>query len=296
MNHEISDIEQQSMRLKELLAYKESSRILARWEPVRYMDSGTFSHVFLVRNRQTGTEAVLKFIPNPMDQLACRGEGSQEDLFYQTRFAAARREAEIMGRFRGEAHVVQYLEAPEYLKRSFANARMETVRQYVVLICMPLYKNHREWLPLIAGDRNARLRLGIEISEALIAFEEKGVYHRDIKPGNILMDDEGHFCLSDVGEAKLESEFTTTGFHGTRPYMAPEVYNQENERKKMHSDHRSDIYSLGIILYRLFNRGQFPFLQESGELTVDARTTFKSYSKKYRSEENDKYLTDSERA
>ena len=284
------------LRMEELLAYEVSSRILARWEPVRYLDSGTFSHIFLVRNRRTGTKAVLKFIPNPMDLLACREEESQEDLFYQTRFAAAKREAEIMGRFRGEAHVVQFLEEPEYLKLSFVNAQGETVRQYAVLICMPLFRNHKEWFPLIAGDRNARLRLGIEISEALIAFEEKGVYHRDIKPGNILMDDEGHFCLSDVGEAKLESEFTTTGFHGTRPYMAPEVYNQENERKKMHSDHRSDIYSLGIILYRLFNRGQFPFLQASGELTEDAQTSFKSYSKKYGSEVNDQYLTDGERA
>ena len=296
MNDKSNDAAQQKMRLQELQAYGDNSRILAHWEPVRYMDSGTFSYIFLVRSRHTGIEAVLKFIPNPKDLLDCRVEGNPENLFHQTRFAAARREAEIMGRFRGNTHVVQYLEEPEYLKRSFVNARGETVRQYAVLICMPLYRNHREWMPRIARDRNARLRLGIEISEALIAFEEKGVYHRDIKPGNILMDDDGDFCLSDVGEAKLESEFTTTGFHGTRPYMAPEVYNQENERKKMHSDHRSDIYSLGIILYRLFNRGQFPFLQESGELTVDARTTFKSYSKKYGSEVNDQYLTDGERA
>ena len=70
----------EQMRLEELLAYAESSRVLARWQPVRYMDSGTFSHIFVARNKQTGKEAVLKFIPNPMDLLACREEGSPEVL------------------------------------------------------------------------------------------------------------------------------------------------------------------------------------------------------------------------
>lgn len=189
------------MRMWELQNYSKDSRILEKWEPVRYLDSGTFSHIFLIRNRQTGVEAVLKFIPNPKDLLDCREAESPEDQFYQTRFAAARREAEIMGTFHGHRRVVQYLEEPEYLKRSFANVRGETVRQYAVLICMPLYRNHREWMPQIARDRAARLRLGVDIAEALEAFERQGVYHRDIKPGNILMDDEGRFCLGDVGEA-----------------------------------------------------------------------------------------------
>ena len=59
-HHSDSSVGQyERMMLGELLAYQGSSRILARWDPVRFMDAGTFSRVFLVRNRQTGEEAVL---------------------------------------------------------------------------------------------------------------------------------------------------------------------------------------------------------------------------------------------
>ena len=179
---------------------------------------------------QDGRYAALKYVPNPMDAYDCREIGSAEDAFYQSRYAVSKREAEIMNRFRGESCVVQYLEEPEYLQRMFVNGEGKNVMQYAVLICMPLYKNSWEWLPQIKGNREKKLQLGIEIAHALELFEEKGVYHRDIKPGNIMMDDEGHFRLGDVGEAKLESEQTTVGFHGTRAYMAPEVYNLEKER------------------------------------------------------------------
>ena len=261
-----------------------------------YIDSGTFSRIFRVVNRETGEEAVLKFTPNPLELAKCEKEDRPEDLFHRARHAASRREAEIMNRFRGKENIVQYIEEPEYLRRRFESAQGETVVQYAVLICMPLLRNHKEWIPLIAGNRASCLQLGIEMAAALAQFEASGVYHRDIKPGNILMDEAGHFYLSDVGEAKLESEFTTTGFHGTRPYMAPEVYNQENERSKMRSDHRSDIYSLGIVLYRLFNHQQFPFLTREGTLSEEATVSYRRYEKKYALESSASYLTDSERA
>ena len=274
-----------NLMMEELGEYASQSRILQIWQPKSFLDKGTFSRIFCVVNVKTGRYAALKYVPNPMDAYDCREIGSAEDAFYQSRYAVSKREAEIMNRFRGESCVVQYLEEPEYLQRMFVNGEGKNVMQYAVLICMPLYKNSREWLPQIKGNREKKLQLGIEIAHALELFEEKGVYHRDIKPGNIMMDDEGHFRLGDVGEAKLESEQTTVGFHGTRAYMAPEVYNLEKERGRMRSDHRSDIYSLGIVLYRLFNEEQFPFLGKDGTLTQEATESYKRYIEKYELDE-----------
>ena len=285
----------ETLWLEELMAFSEQSEILKKWEPVSFIDKGTFSRIFKVVNRETGEPAALKMIPNPMEVSDCREAGSAYDEYYRTRFEASKREAEIMTRFHGDQNVVQYLEKPEYLCRSFQGEQGEVLLQYAVLICMPLYTNHKHWGPLISEDREKKIQLGMDIAKALVRFEEEGVFHRDIKPGNVLMDAAGVFCLSDVGEAKLESEFTTIGFHGTRPYMAPEVYKQENERTKMRSDHRSDIYSLGMILYRLFNKHQFPFLTESGTLTEEATVSYRQYVKKYQLS-GDALFTDSERA
>ncbi len=280
--------------LEELNRFAAQSCILKEWDPVALVEEGTFSRIFKVVNRQTGQEAVLKFVPNPIEEDDCGQPGSPEDAFYRSRFEASKREAEIMNRFRGEDNIVQYLAEPEYLRRTFEGAHGEKLMQYAVMICMPMYINHKEWMPAIAQDRRRRIQMGIDIAHALMVFEKKGVYHRDIKPGNIMMDGNGTFYLADVGEAKLESEFTTLGFHGTRPYMAPEVYRQENERRKMRSDHRSDIYSLGIVLYRLFNHQQFPFLTDEGSLTVDASRSYSQYEKKNGMEGS--LLPDGERA
>ncbi len=281
--------------LEELSPYQAQSRILASWQIEGFLDKGSFARIFRVRHRETGAAGALKFVPTPLEMTDCARAGSPENAFHLARFEESKREAEIMDRFHGDANVVQYLEPPEYIERRFVNKAGEEVVQYAVLICMPLLHNHKVWQPLIANDRQKRLLLGMEIARALSTFEEKGVFHRDIKPGNILMDNRGHFYLSDVGEAKLESEFTTTGFHGTRPYMAPEVYNQERARKnaRMRSDHRSDLYSLGIILYRLFNHENFPFLSAEGTLTEEAQESFRAYERRHPAQSP---LTDGERA
>jgi serine/threonine protein kinase len=102
------------------------------------------------------------------------------------------------------------------------------------------------------------LQLTEEIAEALDYAHGQGVTHRDIKPGNILVTQDGHAKISDFGIAKLNlAHFTVPGrVLGTPAYMAPEQLNGEGV------DGRSDLFSLGVILYAMVT-GHSPFQGDS---------------------------------
>ena len=96
-----------------------------------------------------------------------------------------------------------------------------------------------------------------QIAPALDYAHSKGVLHRDLKPSNILMDDNGGAYLTDFGIARLMSDatgvtLTTHGVVGTPSYMSPE------QAQGQPLDHRSDIYSLGVMLFEMAT-GQRPF-------------------------------------
>ncbi len=96
-----------------------------------------------------------------------------------------------------------------------------------------------------------------EVAEALEYAHKHGVIHRDVKPSNILLDERGRPKLGDFGIAMIVSNerLTNTGeTPGSVHYMSPEQASVKNARV----DHRTDIFSLGVVLYELLS-GQRPF-------------------------------------
>src|SRR2546422_7826859 len=108
-------------------------------------------------------------------------------------------------------------------------------------------------------------------SDALAYAHGRGIVHRDVKPDNILIDSTGRVVVTDFGIAKAAeaaaSQLTTEGMVvGTPQYMSPEQATGER------TDGRSDIYSLGIVLYQML-AGEPPFDGESAQSILMKQAT-----------------------
>jgi serine/threonine-protein kinase len=103
------------------------------------------------------------------------------------------------------------------------------------------------------------------VSDALDAAHAKNIIHRDVKPSNILFDSAGEAFLSDFGIAKSKTITDEDGewVVGTPAYMSPE------QAQGIHVDGRSDVYALGVVLYRLLT-GQLPFSSDSATALINS--------------------------
>ena len=109
------------------------------------------------------------------------------------------------------------------------------------------------------------------ICGALEYLHANGIVHRDLKPQNIMMCDDGSLRLFDFGIARVESARRLT-FVGLTPTMGTPDYISPEQVRGKRGDHRSDIYSLGAILYEMVT-GSTPFQGENPYVVMNARVT-----------------------
>ena len=103
--------------------------------------------------------------------------------------------------------------------------------------------------------------IALQLLAGLGYAHRRGMIHRDIKPGNILFDEAGSACLTDFSLIRLVEETQTDMLHDTALYTAPE------QIRGASADQRSDIYSLGVVLYQMVT-GRLPSEVESRDIAA----------------------------
>jgi eukaryotic-like serine/threonine-protein kinase len=161
-----------------------------------------------------------------------------------------------VARFKREAHAAAALNHPGIV--TVYDAGTDGPTRFIVME----YVRGRSLAQILRDERPLEparaARIAAAVADALSAAHAAGIVHRDIKPGNVMVADDGAVKVLDFGIARTEDAVTITQTAlvlGTAPYMSPE------QALGQPADARSDIYSLGCVLYEMLT-GEPPFMAE----------------------------------
>ena len=200
-----------------------------RYHVVRKLGAGGMANVYLAEDQELGRRVAIKIL----NDRHANDEQFVERFRREAKNAAALSHPNIVSIYdRGEA------EGTYYIAMEFLDGR--TLKELVI---------SRGPAPVTVSVEYAR-----QILQALRFAHRHGIVHRDIKPHNVLVDAEGRVKVTDFGIARAgASQMTEAGsIIGTAQYLSPE------QARGSAVDQRSDVYSLGIVLYELLT-GTVPF-------------------------------------
>ena len=203
---------------------------------IRRLAAGPMSDLFVGESERAGTLVALKVARDPQDE-------QHESL-------------DMFRRFLQEYEIGQRIDNPAVVRLHDLGVSDEhawLVMEYFA------FGDLRRRMQARLTPRDA-LRLAAAIARALATIHAAGVLHRDLKPGNIMLREDGSIALIDFGlskDAALALDLTDTGaIFGTPHYMSPEQGHAEPV------DERSDLYSLGVILFEMLT-GEKPYRAEN---------------------------------
>ena len=224
---------------------------LAHYRILEKLGEGGMGIVFLAEDERLRRKVALKTLPPAL------ADDPQ-------RLARFEREVKTVAALNHPNIVTIYSVEEADGKRFFTMEHVEgkTLSQLVPLGGMPL----KEFL-----------KIAVPLADALAAAHAKGIQHRDLKPGNVMVNADGRVKVLDFGLAKLREHEATEamGFHpqitltqeglaiGTLAYMAPE------QLRMLPTDHRADLFSLGVVLYEMAT-GNCPFRGQSTAEVISA--------------------------
>ncbi len=232
---------------------------IGKYRILKRLGSGGFGEVYLGHDADMKRDVAIKvFRPKDENIIAFATSSDEEGLqILRERFL---REARILASLDDSPHILtvhEFGELPDgapyyvmpYVARSLKEELGHDVFDTAAKAELPEEDRPR------AMDCEKGIALFSQILSGLSEAYEKGLIQRDIKPSNILLNERGQAKIADFGIAKAPDGVESTVSHlgiGSRNYMAPE----QRESAK-HVDARADVYSLGILAYRMFT-GRLP--------------------------------------
>jgi serine/threonine-protein kinase len=243
---------------------------IPRYEIRSKLGSGYMGEVYHAFDAENNRDVALKFLPARFT--------SEEDI------ARFRQESLILFRL-DHPNVVRIYAFEEKVPNShFADTIFQSSQEYVYFIVDEFIPglNLRQYMAANKISPKDAVRIAIEIAKALSHAHAKGVIHRDIKPDNIMVTSEGDVRVLDFGMAKFMGWFleqqlalpmsqrvpvVITGpdeVLGTASYMSPEQWGQVQRDRQSAIDERTDVWSLGVVLYELLT-GINPFVARTTE-------------------------------
>ena len=237
--------------------YAAGDVVQGKWTLTQLIGEGSYGKVFRAQHEDYGVvyKTAIKIITIPQNESeikSARAEGMDDESltnYFRSFVEEIVREFSLMSRLKGTANIVSY--------EDHDVQPHENGLGWDILIRMELLTPLSDYLSEKALTHKDVIKLGIDICKALELCQKFNIIHRDIKPENMFVSELGDFKLGDFGIARTV-EKTTSGLSkkGTYTYMAPEVYRDTAYGSSV------DIYSLGIVLYRLLNDNRAPFLPE----------------------------------
>ena len=237
---------------------KKFEPLFGEWYVEDIIGAGSFGRVYKIYREELGNRfySALKYISLPADSnemKQLRADGMDEQSISAYYFTIARdisSETTLMNKLRGNTNIVSFEDSKVVPKPNGIG--------YDIFIRMELLDSLTNRMVEKTLSINEVAKLGIDICTALMLCAKYGIIHRDIKPDNIFISPNGDYKLGDFGIARqLEKTATFMSKKGTYNYMAPEVYKGEKYGATC------DLYSLGLVMYRLLNKGRLPFLPEA---------------------------------
>lgn len=226
-----------------------------KWYIELPLGQGSFGTVYKISCEEMGYqyESAVKVITIPSEEQyrdAKASLGNDEDTltsYFEDIVRNIVGEINMLYSLSGNSNIVGYQDHQVIKKKDTMG--------WDVLIRMELVTSLPKYLESQRFSREQVVQLGLDICTALELCSKKGIIHRDIKDENIFISKDGLYKLGDFGIAKeLSGTGRAASMRGTPLYMAPEVYRGEKY------DAAVDIYSLGIVLYKLLNGGRMPFM------------------------------------
>lgn len=245
------------------MSEKNISKVWPEWSIERLLDSGQCGRVYKVSKSDGSyiTHSAIKVITVPADptqaDMLCKNDGIDRNgsrAYFKEIVDGFLNEIRTMDSFKNCPNIVRIEDYKVYESKDDVS--------WDIFIRMELLTPVNEYFFNKTPTEEQAAQLGIDICSAIEVLSKKNIVHRDIKPENVFINEYGNYKLGDFGTARVLSEYSlsmTQGV-GTPYYMAPEIYMSTKY------DSRADIYSLGIVLYRLLNKNRLPFLDSEKQL------------------------------